>query len=440
MIRSACSSLWIFALLLAQSATAEPYRPSEAYKPRPGLSSCHGANGYSASAGGVRTFLWRPEWLALEKARVSSDPVYAAPLRQAADAALKREPYSVTQKTRRPASGDMHDYYSIGPYWWPSPDTPSGEPYVRRDGDVNPESRGKEFDKDRMTKFSSDVRVLALAAHHLGNRRYADHAAALLRAWFISPATRMNPNLNHGQAVPGINAGRGEGIIELNALSSVVESIGLVHASGALAAADMAALEKWFASLVDWMATSPIGKEERAKRNNHGIHFDYLITQFALFARQESVARAVVEAFPERRMAPQIAADGSLPEELARTRSWHYSYFALEGATKLATLGECVGLDIWSAKTRDRKSLALAFAFLAPYLSDIGKWPHKDSGLADPAKRAEAMRKAVEPLRMMAWGTGDAAYEAQAAKQSEIISAVPGYWLPAKADIPIKQR
>ncbi len=397
----------------------------------PGRSQCRGADGYISVHGGQRTFLWRPEWLAMEKVRVAADPGYAKLLRNAADAALKRGPYSVTDKLKMPASRNLHDYYSIGPYWWPTTDKPNGEPYIRRDGYVNPESRGQEFDKDRMLKFSSDVRLLALAYHHFGDDRYAVHAATLLRVWFLNRDTRMNPNLNFGQAVPGVNTGRGEGIIELNALSAVVESVGVIGPAGALSKTDQAGLEKWFGDMTSWMKDSPIGQEERAKSNNHGIHYDYLLTQFALFARREPLAQQIVAAFPARRIAPQILGDGSLPEELARTRSWHYSYFALEGAVKVATLGECVGLDIWSAKTKDGRGLAKAFAYLAPYQSDIDRWPYKDVGLSDPEKTDDSRRKAMIPLRMMAWGTGDKQYEALASVKYVAEDINSNYALPA---------
>src|SRR4051812_27315839 len=57
-----------------------------------------------------------------------------------ADAALKAPLFTVTSKTRVPPSGDKRDYMSLGPYWWPNPETSDGLPYVRRDGMVNPES------------------------------------------------------------------------------------------------------------------------------------------------------------------------------------------------------------------------------------------------------------------------------------------------------------
>jgi hypothetical protein len=387
---------------------------------------CDDTAGYE-SFSGARTFLWRPEWLALAKRRIASNAAQAEALRKAADAALARAPHSVTTKTRTPESGDKHDYYSIGPYWWPDASKPGGLPYVRRDGETNPESRGPDFDKDRLTKFADDVELLALAAHHLGDRRYADHAAKLLRAWFLDPETRMNPNLNFAQAVPGINAGRGEGIIELVVMPQVVEAIGLLASSGALSAQEVSDLKAWFGAFANWMQTSANGKNEAAKANNHGIYYDYLLAHFALFAGKGDVAKMVASNFLNNRIAVQMAKDGSLPEELTRTRSLHYSYFALQAATRMATISECTGVDLWNAKTGDGRSLEIGLNFLSHYAADWKGWPHPENALGDPKKTAALRRLAIEPLRMMAWGARDPQYEDAAQKLS--IGEDSDYWL-----------
>ena len=106
-------------------------------------SACRGAEGHAADFGGRRVFLWSPQALAAAKA--GRAPAARRAVLARADAALAGPAYSVTSKTRTPPSGDKHDYISMGPYWWPDPSRPGGEPYVRRDGEVNPERDGAAF-------------------------------------------------------------------------------------------------------------------------------------------------------------------------------------------------------------------------------------------------------------------------------------------------------
>jgi hypothetical protein len=390
---------------------------------RPG--GCSGTDGYERVSG-FRTFLWRPEWLVSEKKRVVGDAAASKALRKAADAALARGPYTVAAKTKMPQSGDRHDYYSIGPYWWPDPGKSDGLPYARRDGETNPESRGPEFDKDRIQKFAADVQLLALAAYHLDDRRYAQHAAVLLQTWFLVPATRMNPNLNFAQAVPGVNAGRGEGIIELIVMPQVIEAISLIAAQGALTAKEVDDLKAWFGEFVGWMQTSNNGRDEAAKTNNHGMYYDYLLTHFALFAGKKEIAKTVANSFLSKRIAAQMAKDGSLPEELSRTRSLHYSFFAMQAAARMATISECVGVDIWKSEAADGRGLAKGMDYLGGFAPTWASWPHPESALGDAKKTAALARLATEPLRLMAWGTGEQKYQLRA---QQLNVDADDYWL-----------
>ncbi|GAA3133400.1 hypothetical protein GCM10017687_56890 [Streptomyces echinatus] len=63
-----------------------------------------------------------------------------------------------------------------------------------------------------------------------------------------------------------------------------------------------------------------------------------------------ALARRTVLDARARRIAPQIAADGSQPQELARTRSRHYSAFDLVAYTRLAAIGRHVGVDLWDCR------------------------------------------------------------------------------------------
>ena len=413
----------------AQADQEAAIKPPGKFAGISGRAVCDGVNGYVKSPSAVRTFLWRPEWLAAEKLAIANSPKQADALRKAAEKALANNPYTVTAKLKTPASGSKNDYYSIGPYWWPTPGKRGGEPYFRKDGRVNPERSGEEFDRERLRNFSRDVRNLSLAYHYLGNKEYAEKAGQMIRVWFLDPETRMNPNLDHAQAIPGKVTGRGEGIIDMIEIVPVVEAIGLLGPAKILSDEEQAGLEQWFADMVNWMATSPNGRQERAKINNHGIHYDYFMVQFSLFARLEPVALHIAQNFPAKRIAVQMAEDGRLPDELKRTRSWHYSFFALNAATGLAGMSECVGVDLWNYALDDGRGLKMAFEFLAPYQGKLADFPFKDIAIGDPKKENEANRIAMETTRMMAWGTGDKKYEELASRYNVESNASSDFWL-----------
>jgi hypothetical protein len=352
---------------------------------------CQGADGYAAAFGGRRTFFLAPDVMERLK-RDSAAAEAKAALIAKAEAAMQRPLYTVTDKTTVPPSGDRHDYLSVGPYWWPDPSKPDGLPYVRRDGEINPDRSSNKYDLADLEGMSKDVETLSLAYYYSGEPRYAGRAASLVRTWFLDPRTRMNPNMNFAQAVPGVVTGRAEGVIDTTRLQRVVEGIGLIAPAGKLTPEEQMGLEKWFGDYVGWMRTSANGKAEDAARNNHAMWFDAQLVHFALFARRPDLARQVVEAFPRRRIAPQFTPEGKLPEELIRTRTLHYSIYALLAAYDVAELGSCLGLDLWS-HDEGGKGLKRTTDHLAAYRGRIGDWPYPELR-PDAAELDELLRRA----------------------------------------------
>jgi hypothetical protein len=295
---------------------------------------------------------------------------------QAADEALALGPFSVMQKTRMPPSGDKHDFLTLAPYWWPDPARPGGMPYLRRDGEVNPESR-QGTDDGPFSQMHATVWTLAEAYQVTRDERYAARAALLLRAWFLDPATRMNPHLDFGQAVPGLNSGRGAGIIATRRLVRVVDAERAIADSPSWLAADRAGLREWCAAYATWLRTSRNGREEAAAKNNHGTWYDAQLVALLLFTDKLDEARGVIENTSKRRLAAQIQPDGRQPEELQRTRAWSYSVMNLEGWFTVARLADAAGTNVWNYRTREGRSLRAALDYLVPFAEGAARWPHK---------------------------------------------------------------
>lgn len=296
-----------------------------------------------------------------------------AKLRKDADKALKAGPFSVMNKKVTPPSGDRHDYYSQAPYVWPNPKDPNG-PYITRDGEVNPERAGG--DNVPLDKMASAVTTLTAGYFFLGDERYAAHAASLLKTWFLDPNTKMNPNLNFAQAVPGRSSGRGIGIIDTVCFIEMIDGLVMLEGSKDWTPADSKALREWFSQFVTWMQESKNGKDESGGTNNHGVWYDVQLSIYALYAGKTDVAKKVLQKAHER-IDRQIEPDGQMPRELARTKSWDYSCYNLTAFCNLALLARHADVDLFAYKSADGRCIAKAGEFLLPYAVDGKEWTHK---------------------------------------------------------------
>ena len=336
-------------------------------------------------------------------------------LRVDAEKALTAGPFSVTTKTITPPSGDKRDYMSQAPYFWPDPKSSTGLPYIRRDGERNPEI-DKINNHRVLDQMQAAVETLSLAYFFTYDEQCAAKAAELLRAFFLNTPTRMNPNLEYAQGIPGINTGRGIGLIETRGLTRVVDAIGLLHGAKAWTDADQQGMESWFAQFLKWMLESKNGRDEAAAKNNHGTYYDVQVASFALFLGQRELARQVLETAKQKRVALQIEPDGRQPLELARTKAWSYSVGNLDGLMLLARLGENVDVDLWNYETHDGRSIRKALNFLTPFAFGEKKWPYQQLRQWPPQMLFSLIRRASEKY-------GDVSFAASVAKLPPVDAA-----------------
>jgi hypothetical protein len=178
--------------------------------------------------------------------------------------------------------------------------------------------------------------------------------------------------------VPGKADGRPEGILEARHIAVAIDSLGLLVDSKELSDPDRKAMVAWLREYVRWLLASPAGREEQAADNNHGTYYDVQVVRLALCLDRKDYARRILMAAKKRRIAAQIAADGSQPHELKRTKSLSYSRFNLEALCELATLGEHAGVDLWGYAGPDGAGIRRGIEFIAPYVDEPAeKWPHE---------------------------------------------------------------
>jgi hypothetical protein len=294
---------------------------------------------------------------------------------EAADKYISQAPLTITAFPAPRSAGGLHDFYSQADYFWPNPKDPNG-PYINRDGQSNPEN----FDEHRKVMVALSMQMPALTAAWLltGNRRYGQKASAHLRAWFVSPETRMNSNLLYAQAVQGSSTGRSYGIIDTLHLVEVARAASFLTSgfrnNGMLSAQDAAAVKSWFAGYLDWLSHSERGIKERDTENNHAFCWALQAAEFARLAGDDAARKEVYRRYREILLPNQMDASGSFPRELARTKPYSYSIFNFDVMAGLCQSLKGLLPDPPSFHLADGRGLCKAAEFLYPYLKDKSTW------------------------------------------------------------------
>ena len=289
---------------------------------------------------------------------------------KAVDKYLLQAPLTITAFPTSRSAGGLHDFYSQADYFWPNPNDPNG-PYINRDGQSNPEN----FDEHRKVMVALSIQMPALtAAWQLrGERRYGLKACDHLRAWFVTPETRMNPNLQFAQAVQGVTTGRSYGIIDTLHLVEVARAASFLMPQ-MLSAQDRLAVSAWFNSYLEWLVNSDHGKQERDAKNNHAMCWALQAAEFAHLVGNDTIRNDVYRRYREILLPDQAAIDGSFPKELARTKPYSYSIFNFDIMAGLCQSLKGLAPDPPAFQLPNGRGLSKAAEFIYPYLKNKSAW------------------------------------------------------------------
>jgi hypothetical protein len=301
-----------------------------------------------------------------------------------ADKRIGKPVITITGNKNLQASKDPHDYFSTARYYWPDPSKSDGLPYIRKDGETNPEHH-EVSDEKKLNEMIHAVEYLSLAYFLTAQEKYAEEAGRFLRGFFLDPGTRMNPNMNYSQSVPGGAEGRGSGVIDSREFMRIADCLVLISKSSSWSDQDRSAMKAWWTEYAQWLQTSKIGLEEKKAPNNHGAVYDVQLAAVLVMAGKEDEAKKVLGESLPARLDSQITPEGKQPRELARTKSWSYSCFNLKNICKGAVMARALGIDLWSHEGEgSRGSLKKAMLYLVPFLKNPESWPEKQITKFEP--------------------------------------------------------
>lgn len=281
-------------------------------------------------------------------------------------------PETITSNPSERNPGGPHDYFSEADYFWRNSADPEG-PFLHRDGYSNPDN----FQGHRKAMVAMSVQVPALAAAWMltGERRFAEHAAEHLLAWFVREETRMNPHLEFSQGVQGVTNGSSWGVIDTLHLAEVARAASILP-DEVLNLHDAQAVRNWFESYLNWMKTSENGSKERSAANNHATAWALQASEYARLIGDEETRRDIREWYRTVFLPDQMGLDGGFPRELARTKPYNYSIFNLEVVVTLCQSLSSPEESLFHFTLEDGRGACKAMEFLYPYLADKSKWPY----------------------------------------------------------------
>jgi hypothetical protein len=304
-------------------------------------------------------------------------------------------PVTVTSLPCARSPGGAHDYFS--------------EAVAEVDPDAAPVAAPATppFTAQRDALFAMGLAVPGLAAAYVLTKevRYAEAAAGHLRAWFVTPETRMTPAMDYGSVLVGVGAGAGvggraesgraesgrpEGILETLPLVEVAKAAPFVEAAGVLSDAELAGVKGWFAAYLKWL-TAPqdsgprLAALARDRKDRNGSSWMLQVAAYTFLsvadasgpANESSAATELRHRFRTVMLRAQMKADGTFPNELRTAYPYRNSLENLDLFAGICQLLTTRFESVWEYQLEDGPGMRSAIAYHFPFIKDRHLWPFR---------------------------------------------------------------
>ena len=117
------------------------------------------------------------------------------------------------------------------------------------------------------------------------------------------------------------------------------------------------------------------GIDEMNAANNHGTCWVMQVAAFSKFLGNEQWQNFCINRYKEVLLPRQMAADGSFPQELRRTKPYGYALFNLDAMATVCQILSSPGNDLWKYTETTGKTISKGIAYMFPYVKDKNTWP-----------------------------------------------------------------
>src|SRR5438067_13790158 len=131
------------------------------------------------------------------------------------------------------------------------------------------------------------------------------------------------------------------------------------------------------------MTTSQNGIDEREAKNNHGMCWVMQVAMFAHLTGNQELMSYCRNRFKTVLVPNQMAADGSFPLEMKRTKPYGYSLFNLEAMATICQILSTPEDNLWTFSLPDGRGIRKAVEYMFPYMRDKKSWPLKPDVMYD---------------------------------------------------------
>jgi len=337
-----------------------------------------------------------PAWLAAQSTHGSATHPDVAGLdhdRILAEVApyLTAAPTPLTGMHAPRSPGGPNDFYSEPEDYFPDPASPTA-PWKESSGSA---SAPVAFTAHRDAVHSLSVQVATLTAAFVltNDARYSQKAAEHLRAWFVTPATRMQPSLEFGQHIPNDSShyqgrfqGRFQGVLETVPLAEVAQAIPFLASSGALTPDELTAVHAWFGQYLQWLTDSPLAGLARDQKDHHGSSW---LLQCAAYAHLNAAGLTSDDATLGQlrhqlrtvTLRAQIHALGNFPHEVTTPAPYRNSLLNLDLLSAACDLLSTRFESAWEYELQDGPGMRSAIAYHAPFIAKRATWPYPADNL-----------------------------------------------------------